>query len=48
MYGAVPLRVIKEKLVSLSQAGRLDKVKMLSKLRPSGVYGGAAGLLGSD
>lgn len=30
MYGAVPLRVIKEKLVSLSQAGRLDKVKMLS------------------
>jgi arginine decarboxylase len=29
MYGAVPLRVIKEKLVSLSKANRLDKVKML-------------------
>ena len=30
MYGAVPLKVIKEKLVSLNKAGRLDKVKMLS------------------
>jgi arginine decarboxylase len=30
MYGAVPLRVIKEKLIALSKAGRLDKVKMLS------------------
>jgi arginine decarboxylase len=29
MYGAVPLRVIKDKLVQLSRAGRLDKVKML-------------------
>lgn len=29
MYGAVPLTVIKEKLVQLSKAGRLDKVKML-------------------
>ena len=29
MYGAVPLRVIKEKLIALSKAGRLDKVKML-------------------
>ena len=29
MYGAVPLRVIKEKLIQLSKAGRLDKVKML-------------------
>ncbi len=29
MYGAVPLRVIKEKLIQLSNAGRLDKVKML-------------------
>lgn len=30
MYGAVPLRIIKEKLIAISQAGRLDKVKMLS------------------
>ncbi|TAF74456.1 MAG: aminotransferase class I/II-fold pyridoxal phosphate-dependent enzyme [Bacteroidetes bacterium] len=29
MYGAVPLRVIKEKLLTLKAAGRLDKVKML-------------------
>ena len=29
MYGAVPLRVIKEKLITLKAAGRLDKVKML-------------------
>lgn len=29
MYGAVPLRVIKEKLIALKTAGRLDKVKML-------------------
>ncbi len=29
MYGAVPLKVIKEKLIQLSKAGRLDKVKML-------------------
>ncbi len=29
MYGAVPLSVIKEKLVALSKANRLDKVKML-------------------
>lgn len=29
MYGAVPLSVIKEKLIQLSKAGRLDKVKML-------------------
>ncbi len=29
MYGAVPLRVIKEKLIALAKAGRLDKVKML-------------------
>lgn len=29
MYGAVPLKIIKERLVSLSRAGRLDKVKML-------------------
>ena len=29
MYGAVPLRVIKDKLIQLSKAGRLDKVKML-------------------
>ncbi len=29
MYGAVPLKVIKEKLIQLSNAGRLDKVKML-------------------
>ncbi len=29
MYGAVPLRVIKEKLMALYSAGRLDKVKML-------------------
>jgi arginine decarboxylase len=29
MYGAVPLRVIKEKLIQLSKAGRLDKAKML-------------------
>lgn len=30
------------------EISKADKVKMLSKLRPSGVYGGAAGLLGSD
>ena len=29
MYGAVPLRIIKEQLIALSKAGRLDKVKML-------------------
>jgi arginine decarboxylase len=29
MYGAVPLKVIKDKLIALSKAGRLDKVKML-------------------
>ncbi len=29
MYGAVPLKIIKEKLIQLSNAGRLDKVKML-------------------
>ena len=29
MYGAVPLKSIKEKLVHLREAGRLDKVKML-------------------
>jgi arginine decarboxylase len=29
MYGAVPLAVIKEKLITLKNAGRLDKVKML-------------------
>ena len=29
MYGAVPLYVIKDKLVQLRKAGRLDKVKML-------------------
>jgi len=29
MYGAVPLRIIKERLISLSKANRLDKVKML-------------------
>ncbi len=29
MYGAVPLRSIKEKLLQLKEAGRLDKVKML-------------------
>jgi arginine decarboxylase len=29
MYGAVPLKVIKEKLIQLSKAGRLDKAKML-------------------
>lgn len=29
MYGAVPLKSIKEKLVNLREAGRLDKVKML-------------------
>lgn len=29
MYGAVPLRIIKEKLIALKNAGRLDKVKML-------------------
>lgn len=29
MYGAVPLRVIKDKLIQLNKAGRLDKVKML-------------------
>jgi arginine decarboxylase len=29
MYGAVPLETIKEKLLQLKEAGRLDKVKML-------------------
>lgn len=29
MYGAVPLEVIKEKLLELKDAGKLDKVKML-------------------
>jgi arginine decarboxylase len=29
IYGAVPLKVIKEKLLTLKNAGRLDKVKML-------------------
>jgi len=29
MYGAVPLKSIKEKLLQLKEAGRLDKVKML-------------------
>ena len=29
MYGAVPLEHIKEKLLQLKAAGRLDKVKML-------------------
>lgn len=29
MYGAVPLKVIREKLIELSEAGRLNKVKML-------------------
>jgi arginine decarboxylase len=29
MYGAVPLRVIKDQLIALSKAGRLDKAKML-------------------
>jgi arginine decarboxylase len=29
MYGAVPLKVIKEKLLLLKEAGKLDKVKML-------------------
>ncbi|MDX2189996.1 MAG: aminotransferase class I/II-fold pyridoxal phosphate-dependent enzyme [Bacteroidota bacterium] len=29
MYGAVPLSVIKEKLLTLKAAGRLDKVKMI-------------------
>ncbi|MGY6648512.1 aminotransferase class I/II-fold pyridoxal phosphate-dependent enzyme [Wenyingzhuangia sp. IMCC45574] len=29
MYGAVPLKVIRENLTELSKAGRLDKVKML-------------------
>lgn len=29
MYGAVPLQEIKEKLLQLKEAGRLDKVKML-------------------
>jgi len=29
MYGAVPLELIKSKLVKLKEAGRLDKVKML-------------------
>jgi arginine decarboxylase len=29
MYGAVPLSVIKDQLIALSKAGRLDKVKML-------------------
>lgn len=29
MYGAVPLKIIKERLIALKNAGRLDKVKML-------------------
>jgi len=29
MYGAVPLKTIKEQLIALKNAGRLDKVKML-------------------
>jgi len=29
MYGAVPLRIIKDRLIALSKARRLDKVKML-------------------
>jgi arginine decarboxylase len=29
MYGAVPLRIIKDRLIALNKAGRLDKVKML-------------------
>ena len=29
MYGAVPLRDIKEKLLMYRKAGKLDKVKML-------------------
>ena len=29
MYGAVPLREIKEQLLALRQAGKLDRVKML-------------------
>ena len=29
MYGAVPLKIIKDRLIALSKAGRLDKVKML-------------------
>ncbi len=29
MYGAVPLRLIKQKLLQLRQAGKLDRVKML-------------------
>jgi arginine decarboxylase len=29
MYGAVPLKIIKDRLIALSRAGRLDKVKML-------------------
>ncbi len=29
MYGAVPLRIIKDRLIALKNAGRLDKVKML-------------------
>lgn len=29
MYGAVPLKVIKEKLLTLKAAGRLDRVKMM-------------------
>ncbi|UAM98810.1 ornithine decarboxylase [Polaribacter litorisediminis] len=29
MYGAVPLRIIREKLIELSKAGRLNKLKML-------------------
>ena len=29
MYGAVPLKVIKEKLLEMKDAGKLDKVKML-------------------
>ena len=30
MYGAVPLREIKSKLLALKRAGKLDRVKMIS------------------
>jgi arginine decarboxylase len=30
MYGAVPLREIKSKLLALKRAGKLDRVKMMS------------------
>ena len=30
MYGAVPLREIKSKLLELKRAGKLDRVKMMS------------------